>query len=264
MNLTQRVVEWTGSIGADLVAAVPVEELEGVIQGYRPEELVPGARSVVVIALKMVDAVWDRLQGKKDFFSDVLRNYLASYNYPQLDYLAIRTARFLEDEGYSAFPVDGPSAGRVRHLGADSEDSGNPVAESVAESGQRHLGHPFCLQAHRSSGRHRRDRQEQPRHQSGIRTSGSVRMCGHRCRVGARPSRKFGETRRHLWQLPPLYRFLSRWGRLASMSKLAGPSSIGQRAIPIWTTASVLSARRSAPLERSTERGMAIPKSSLR
>ncbi|MCL4371181.1 MAG: hypothetical protein M1380_09785 [Chloroflexi bacterium] len=145
MSLTQRVVEWTGSIGADLVAAVPVVELEGVTRGYRPEELVPGARSVVVIALKMVDAIWDRLQGKKDFFSDVLRNYLASYNYPQLDHLAIRTARFLEDEGYAAFPVDGPSAGRVRHLDADSEERATPLQTALLSQGKGIWDTPFAF-----------------------------------------------------------------------------------------------------------------------
>lgn len=145
MSLSERVVDWTSSIGADLVAAVPTAELEEVTRGYRPEELVPGARSVVVIALKMVDAVWDRLQGKKDFFSDVLRNYLASYNYPRLDYLAIRTARFLEDEGYSAFPVDSPSAGRVRRLDADGDGTATPLQRALLSQGKGIWDTPFAF-----------------------------------------------------------------------------------------------------------------------
>ncbi len=145
MSLTERTREFALAAGADLVAAVPVCELPEVPQTYKPDELVPGARSVLVISLKMVDAIWDRLTGKPDFFSETLHNYLIGYNYPRLDVLAIQTARFLEKEGYDAFPIQAPSKKRVRYTEEGLTPQMKAIEEVLLKTGKGIFTTPFAF-----------------------------------------------------------------------------------------------------------------------
>ncbi|NPV71813.1 MAG: epoxyqueuosine reductase [Firmicutes bacterium] len=106
-SLTMQVKEFAGSLGAGLVGVADanrVAEVEPVPE-RRPEFFLPGARCVVVIGLKMVDAIMDRLRGLKDQYDETLIGYLRHYNYATLDLIACRTARFLEDQGWDAYPI---------------------------------------------------------------------------------------------------------------------------------------------------------------
>ncbi len=82
-----------------------------------PDQYVPDARSIVVIGVKMVDSVWDRLTGEKNIYSSNLKSYLHHYNYNLLDYIAIQTARYIEDLGYDAYPIRARSDSEARTNG---------------------------------------------------------------------------------------------------------------------------------------------------
>jgi epoxyqueuosine reductase len=102
------------SRGADLVGVAPVESFpSGADDKLNPVYYLPGARHVLVIGLKMIDALWDRLEGT---FTSVHNhnavNYLMNYNYPTLDYITVQTARYIEKMGYDAYPIQAGSSSR--------------------------------------------------------------------------------------------------------------------------------------------------------
>ena len=58
-ELTQEVKEFAlKEIGADLVGIADVERFAGAPPGHRPGELLPGARSVIVMAARALDSTF--------------------------------------------------------------------------------------------------------------------------------------------------------------------------------------------------------------
>ena len=72
---------------------------------WNPRYYLPDAKTVIVMGLKLNDALWDRLTGKYDVHSANLVSYLLHYNYDLLDYAAIQVARYIEELGYDAYPI---------------------------------------------------------------------------------------------------------------------------------------------------------------
>ena len=100
-KLTQKTKEYARQLGADLIGVAPVERFEAAPPGHKPQELLPDAKSVIVIAKRMLTST---------FISPNPRVYV-------LRYLQLRSkfqdagydlCRFLEDEGHWA--VNFPSA----------------------------------------------------------------------------------------------------------------------------------------------------------
>lgn len=124
--------------GAHLVGIAPVERFQGAPQGHHPADLLPGARSVVVIAHRFPFGLLagSRLHPESALVSPednfALRQHVfscggAGFFYPtanwQLQAMALQIALFLEDHGYLAVPLPA---------------SGTRVAEHYALFSHRH------------------------------------------------------------------------------------------------------------------------------
>jgi epoxyqueuosine reductase QueG len=97
-GLTEEIKQASLQKGADLVGIAPIERLQAAPQGHRPQDLLPGAQSVVVIALRCfgpilyhapIDLIWSHLL----------------YIRERAENVAYDIARMLEDRGYRAYPV---------------------------------------------------------------------------------------------------------------------------------------------------------------
>ena len=97
-ELTVSVKELACSLGADLVGVVQAESFAEAPEGHRPGDLLRGARSVIVMAIHLLDASLESAPN---------REYSVTYSVVnrELDRIAFRVARFLQDKGYRALQV---------------------------------------------------------------------------------------------------------------------------------------------------------------
>lgn len=112
-ELTREMKEFAlQQLGADLVGVASVDRFVEAPAGHRPEELLPGARSVIVMAGRMLDST---------FLSPNPRVYILRYSQLRLHYqdIGYEMCRFLEDKGYptinfpSTAPQDSGPVGRL-------------------------------------------------------------------------------------------------------------------------------------------------------
>jgi epoxyqueuosine reductase len=102
------------SLGADLVGVADAARFEAGPRGHRPGELLPGARAVVVIGVRLLKSLvrWDRLFRDSELFpAEVAPRIAQSHVYirtcyetvnARLEQLAMSTACRLEDQGAEA------------------------------------------------------------------------------------------------------------------------------------------------------------------
>jgi epoxyqueuosine reductase QueG len=93
------VKHFSRSIGADLVGIASTDRFEGAPPGRRPEDLLPDARSVVVMAKRIPLAIVRTIPSY---------HYAVSYEIinRELCALSYRVANYLEEHGYLALPLD--------------------------------------------------------------------------------------------------------------------------------------------------------------
>jgi epoxyqueuosine reductase len=121
----------------DLVGVAPVERLQGAPEGARPTDYMPAARSVVVLAAKIPDAVIE-VAGRYDEPGKTLGPYMW-YGYPVLNWdlssIASRVAKFLEARGFKGLPF--PPTGLLYKFGnrADFSHRHAAVAAGLGEFG---------------------------------------------------------------------------------------------------------------------------------
>ncbi|MGE5372783.1 MAG: epoxyqueuosine reductase [Solirubrobacterales bacterium] len=96
--LKERIKAGALALGADLVGFAPVERMAGAPEGFRPHDLMPNARTVIALALRIPEAAV-RLRHKTTY-SRVNGNAM-----DRLDDLAFRLAGLIEDLGGLAYPV---------------------------------------------------------------------------------------------------------------------------------------------------------------
>ncbi|HUW64803.1 MAG TPA: reductive dehalogenase domain-containing protein [Spirochaetia bacterium] len=117
MDLAEKCVEAAKEKGADLVGIAPVDSFSAdPAEAAHPRFFMDDAKAVVVCGLKLVDALWDKLTGTRDVHSLNLRSYLLHYNYDLLDFIGVQTARFLESQGYEAYPVQARTESRSNNV----------------------------------------------------------------------------------------------------------------------------------------------------
>ncbi len=112
MDFTDEIIFFAKEKGADIVGVADADLFNENIFPFGktpddrgPRAYVSDARSVIVMGIKMVDSMLDHLTGNTDVHSQTLRSYLHFYNYDLLDYIAIQTARYLEDRDFEAYPI---------------------------------------------------------------------------------------------------------------------------------------------------------------
>ncbi len=98
MDLTQQVKDFAISHGADMVGIAPAERLRGAPDGTRPQDLLPGCRSIVVAGMRIPAGTMRKLHNVSylEFGYYGLENELNSHAY--------KLALFLEDKGYPTMP----------------------------------------------------------------------------------------------------------------------------------------------------------------
>jgi len=97
-KLTASVKDLARRLGADLVGVAQKDSFIEAPKGHSPEDLLRGARSVIVMAINLLDASLESAPN---------REYSITYNVAnrELDQIAFRVARFLQDKGYRALQV---------------------------------------------------------------------------------------------------------------------------------------------------------------
>jgi epoxyqueuosine reductase len=104
------ILDFAKAKGADVVAVAPVDRFAGAPQGHRPEDLLPGGRSVAAMAKRIPRAIVKKIPGP----------YYEKFGYHDLNAhlreLAYHVAVFFEDQGYEAFPLDPSIADQARRV----------------------------------------------------------------------------------------------------------------------------------------------------
>jgi epoxyqueuosine reductase QueG len=97
-KLTAGVKEFTLSLGADLVGVAHADSFGEAPEGHRPEDILRGAQSVIVMAVRMLNACFD---------SAPSREYALTVETvsQELDRIAFRVGRFIQDKGFRALQV---------------------------------------------------------------------------------------------------------------------------------------------------------------
>lgn len=99
MDLSEEVKRFARSVGADCVGIADAERLKGAPEGRRPRDILPEARSVVVMGLRMLEAVVESLPGP------VYMNTGYMTLNAELNRMAYQVAKFIEDRGFRAVPM---------------------------------------------------------------------------------------------------------------------------------------------------------------
>lgn len=118
MSLTDEVKEFaTEELDMDYTGIASVDRLSGAPEGHRPMNLLPGAKSVIVMAVRLSQGA---VQAIFRAYEDGLRHAQCIYGTHgyaltpnlHLKFAAYRMARFLEKKGYISTPLpSGPGAG---------------------------------------------------------------------------------------------------------------------------------------------------------
>jgi len=98
-DTTQEVRKLAREVGADLVGICSASRLQGAPKGHKPTDILSTARSVIVIAMRMLDSAVGTLPSPiYQCTSYVTLN-------AELNRAAYIIAKFLEDRGYAAVPI---------------------------------------------------------------------------------------------------------------------------------------------------------------
>ncbi len=104
-SLTEDLKNLAREEGADLVGIAAVERFSEGPKMTHPRGILPGARSVVVIAIKYPDAVidqWGKPPAESMFFYQSVQLYMSTTVMPMIQF---KVYRFLEKAGYLALPA---------------------------------------------------------------------------------------------------------------------------------------------------------------
>ncbi|MDR1870818.1 MAG: hypothetical protein LBS60_02640 [Deltaproteobacteria bacterium] len=105
-ELTKKVKRRAKYLGASLVGIASADILnEALEEDFRPEDVLPGCRSVVVVSLHIPDGALEIMRRGVSNYSYNLFGY--AYLNRELDFLAYRLSNFIEDQGYATVPIPG-------------------------------------------------------------------------------------------------------------------------------------------------------------
>ena len=102
--LTGDTLSLAAELGSNLAGVAGAEILNQALEeDFRPEDVLPGCRSVVVMSLHIPDGSLEIMRRGKTNYSYNLFGY--AYLNRELDFLAYRMSNFLEERGYATVPV---------------------------------------------------------------------------------------------------------------------------------------------------------------
>lgn len=104
IELTERIKDSALRLGASLVGVADAAVLNEALEpDFRPEDCLPGCRSVLVIALHIPDGALEIMRRGKMNYSYNMFGY--AYLNREMDFLIYRLTMLLEQEGYAALPI---------------------------------------------------------------------------------------------------------------------------------------------------------------
>jgi len=108
MSLRRELEDQAFGLGADLFGVADVERFSGAPSGHRPKDIVPGAKSVIVLGMKYLDAMVDLLPPgrEEDTLATPREKMFGGHNdflSAQLDRIGYALARILEKKGFKAY-----------------------------------------------------------------------------------------------------------------------------------------------------------------
>ncbi|GHU41843.1 hypothetical protein FACS1894190_10410 [Spirochaetia bacterium] len=103
-KLTEEVKKYAAGLGSCLTGIANAGVLnEALVEGFRPEDVLPGCKSLVVMSLHIPDGSLEILRRGKSRYSYNLFGY--AYINRELDFLIYRMSCFLESQGYATTPI---------------------------------------------------------------------------------------------------------------------------------------------------------------
>jgi ferredoxin len=141
MDLTTRVKQLALNNDVDYVGIAPVDRFEHAPQGHKPTDLLPGAKSVVSMGIRI--SLGPQLSQRIALANKELRHVGFSYrwfgygmlNMHFLDRAAFVVTRVLQGEGYVAVPVVASGVEDIRNMIAAFSHRHAAVAAGIGELG---------------------------------------------------------------------------------------------------------------------------------
>lgn len=103
-TLSQNITRILKDMGASKIGIAPAERLKKAPEGFRPGDILSGAKNVIAIAISQIPSVVDNVPAARFTFSQQYHVITR-----KLDDLAMAASRFLDKEGFSTvqIPADG-------------------------------------------------------------------------------------------------------------------------------------------------------------
>jgi epoxyqueuosine reductase len=125
------IVGFAKKAGADLVGIASVARFEGAPKGHKPEDILPGARSVVAMAKRIPLSIVKSIPGP----------YYDRFGYHDLNAhlreLTYKVSLFIEDQGFEAFPLDPSVDDKAREVQILQEEP-EPKVKILGDFSHRH------------------------------------------------------------------------------------------------------------------------------
>jgi epoxyqueuosine reductase QueG len=136
-DLKAELVKFSKEKGADLLGFASVNRFENAPERYRPEYYLSDAKTVISIGIRMNRAVVEALRLKKSVFS--YQEFANSLSYQTIEEIAYGICRFLEDQGFDAYPFPANSPKDVYQGMGDFSHKHAAVAAGLGEIGWSYL-----------------------------------------------------------------------------------------------------------------------------
>ena len=131
MVKAELIIGFARKIGADLVGVAPVERFEGAPKRHKPEDILPGARSVVAMAKRIPLPI----------VKSIPSPYYDRFGYHDLNAhlreLTYNVALFIEDLGFEAFPLDPSVDDKAREVQI-LQETPEPKIKILGDFSHRH------------------------------------------------------------------------------------------------------------------------------
>ncbi len=131
MGKRESVIAFARGAGADLVGIAPAERFAEAPKGHQPQDLLPGARSVVAMAMRIPLAIVKTIPSPSytKFGYHDLNAHLRELTY--------KVALFIEDQGFEALPLDPSIEDKAREVQILQEEP-EPKIKILGDFSHRH------------------------------------------------------------------------------------------------------------------------------
>ena len=131
MVKAEAIISFAKRAGADLVGIAPVERFEGAPQRHKPEDILPGAKSVVAMAKRIPLPI----------VKSIPSPYYDRFGYHDLNAhlreLTYNVSVFIEDLGFEAFPLDPSVDDKAREVEI-LQEAPEPKIKILGDFSHRH------------------------------------------------------------------------------------------------------------------------------